>query len=328
MGNYAEAAKYFVAGTNLELNHIKNNFSNLSEVEKLKWWENQSDIFFASPSLLFTNPNLPISFIQQTCTQQLQLKGLVLDDGTRVLENARKNGNSQLRRLIDQWQNNKSILARQYVLPIASRMVQLDSLENQTNEQEKQINMQSEAFRASRENQQIGFSEVRRQLKNDEAAVEFIRFEFYHRQWTDSTFYAALIILPNDTVPHFVTLCEEKQLARLLENKANSPEQFVHQLYRGIIISNEQQPAGKKGDSLYKLVWKPLLPWLEGINKINIAPAGLLNRIAFNALPIDSSHYLIDRYRLRQYNSVRQIAEQKTPAPKFVSPITLYCMEG
>lgn len=314
MGNYTEAARYFIAGTNLALNHIKNNFSNLSEVEKLKWWENQSSIFFASPSLLVTNPNSSISFLQQTCTQQLQLKGFVLNDGTKVLENARKNGNSQLRRLIDQWQDNKAMLAKQYALPIANRINQLDSLESQTNEQEKQINMQSEIFRAGRENQQIGFNEVRRQLKNDDAAVEFIRFEFYQKRWTDSTFYAALIILPNDTVPHFVSLCEEKQLARLLENQSTSPEQFVNQLYRGIIISNERQPDGKKGDSLYNLIWKPLLPWLEGINKISIAPAGLLNRIAFNALPIDSSHYLIDRYQLRQYNSVRQIAEQKSPA--------------
>jgi CHAT domain-containing protein len=53
------------------------------------------------------------------------------------------------------------------------------------------------------------------------------------------------------------------------------------------------------------------MPWLKGIKKISIAPAGLLNRISFNALSVDSSHYLIDTYQLRQYSSVRQIAEKQ-----------------
>jgi CHAT domain-containing protein len=103
-------------------------------------------------------------------------------------------------------------------------------------------------------------------------------------------------------------------LASLLDSKNSSTEQFVTQLYRGIGIKSNKQTDSKKADSLYALIWKPLLPLLKGINKINIAPAGLLNRIAFNALRVDSNTYLIDRYQLRQYNSVRQIVEQKIGA--------------
>lgn len=44
-----------------------------------------------------------------------------------------------------------------------------------------------------------------------------------------------------------------------------------------------------------------------------MAPAGLLNRVAFNALPVDSNTYLIDKYQLRQYSSVRQITEMQPP---------------
>lgn len=44
---------------------------------------------------------------------------------------------------------------------------------------------------------------------------------------------------------------------------------------------------------------------------MDIVPAGLLNRIAFNALPVNSNTYLIDKYHLRQFSSVREIAEIK-----------------
>jgi CHAT domain-containing protein len=311
-GNYDLAATYFISGGNLGFRHFERNMDDLSEVEKLKWWETEKGNFNGLTSLLVTNPHTSVDVRRQVCNVQLQLKGFILNDIAKVLKEAR-NGDPQLQKLLAQWQSNKIILANQYSLPVANRIPMLDSLEKQTNDQEKQINLQSSAFHITRQNKQIGFVEVQQQLKPGEAAVEFIRFQYYHKDLTDSILYAAFLILPGNTVPGFVTLCEEKELAALLENKSNSSEQFVKELYRGVDVTNTQA-EGKKGNRLYNLIWKPLLPWLKGIKRISIAPAGLLNRLAFNALPVDSSTLLIDKYQLRQYSSVRQIAEQKIPA--------------
>ncbi len=328
MGNYDAEANLLISGTTLMLNHIEKNFSTLSEAEKLIWWENKNGYFQLAPSLLLTNSNTSINFLLQTCSQQLQLKGYVLNNEAKVLMEARKKGSPQLKQLLTLWITNKAVLAKQYSLPIAKRITQLDSLEKETNEQEKQINKQSAIFRANKVNQQIGFHEVQKNLKQDEAAVEFIRFEYYHKHWTDSILYAAFIILPKATIPHFLTLCEEKQLAGLLESKSMSSEQFVKQLYRGATITNKLKTDGKKGESLYNLVWKPLLPFLKGIKKVSIAPAGLLNRVAFNALPVDSGHYLIDIYQIRQYNSIRQIAEQRIPLSSSHVPVDVVLFGG
>jgi hypothetical protein len=59
------------------------------------------------------------------------------------------------------------------------------------------------------------------------------------------------------------------------------------------------------------LVFKPLLPFLKGIKKISYSPAGLLYRIAFQALPAGDSQLLIDKYELNQYISTRQLAVEK-----------------
>ncbi len=56
-----------------------------------------------------------------------------------------------------------------------------------------------------------------------EAAIEFIKFNLYNKKFTDSIMYAALILLPGDSIPKFIPLFEEKQLAGLLREKIKAP---------------------------------------------------------------------------------------------------------
>jgi hypothetical protein len=69
---------------------------------------------------LLRDPIASGTFLQQACTQQFKLKGFVLNDGIKVLQEARKKSNPQLKQLLDQWQTNKATLASQYGLPIAN----------------------------------------------------------------------------------------------------------------------------------------------------------------------------------------------------------------
>ncbi|TAL40404.1 MAG: tetratricopeptide repeat protein [Chitinophagaceae bacterium] len=326
MGDYKKAFIYCTESADLAFRHMEKNFTALSEDEKLKWWQSVEGYFQLEPSILFKNSGSPGGMLSQAFDQQLNLKSYILNDKAKVLQWARKNSDPQMQQLLNEWQNNKAILAKQYSLPVDARISQLDSLDKITNEEEKQINQQSAAFRTNQQNLQIDSRQVQQKLKPGEAAIEFIRFYYYHKDWTDSVLYAAFVILPSDSTPHFVPLCEEKQLSGLLDSKSNSSAQYVKQLYRGIGIKGRIQTDGKKGDTLYTLIWKPLLPWLNGIKKVSIAPAGLLNRVAFNALPVDSNTYLIDKYQLRQFSSIRQIAEQKIPVQPSnnTTDITLY----
>jgi CHAT domain-containing protein len=70
----------------------------------------------------------------------------------------------------------------------------------------------------------------------------------------------------------------------------------------------KNKSAAFLGDSLYKLIWQPLEPYLKNIKKISYSPAGKLYSIAFHALPVDSNTVLMDKYQLQQYTSTRQIA--------------------
>ncbi|MBK9465213.1 MAG: CHAT domain-containing protein [Chitinophagaceae bacterium] len=313
MGKYALAEEFIENSNNVDIQFLQNNFSNLSESEKMLWWQDEAFGFEMAPSLLYNNPSASASFIKKTFTRQVQLKGFILKDGTKILEQVRQQGSAKLKELLNEWQTNKTTLARQYSLAPAKRITALDSLEKQTNELEKQLNQQSSLFRSNQQSTQVGFEEIQKALKKEEAAIEFIRFTYFNKSWTDSVFYAAFVVVPGIAAPQFVVLCEEKKLASILDKKNNSSSVFVKQLYRGLIVAESAQVNSKSGDSLFNLVWKPLLPFLKGVKKIHMAPAGLLNRVAFNALPVDSNTYLIDKYQLRQYSSVRQITEMQPP---------------
>jgi tetratricopeptide (TPR) repeat protein len=51
--------------------------------------------------------------------------------------------------------------------------------------------------------QQVKWQEVQAALKPNEAAIEFVSFRFYQKKETDSTLYAALVLLPGTDTPQF-----------------------------------------------------------------------------------------------------------------------------
>ncbi|MBK6825407.1 MAG: hypothetical protein IPG86_00205 [Chitinophagaceae bacterium] len=52
-----------------------------------------------------------------------------------------------------------------------------------------------------------------------------------------------------------------------------------------------------------------------------------MNRVAFNALAIDSNRYLIDEYVLHQLSTVGQITEEKELLQK-IQPMRFFYMAG
>lgn len=130
----------------------------------------------------------------------------------------------------------------------------------------------------SDDNRMVAFSEVQNKLQAKTAALEFVQFNYAAEQllvgnayskssdFSDSVLYAALLLLPNDTTPHFVPLFEERQLQPLLNRPGLSDEDVVKDLY------------GNRPE-LAQLLWAPLEPWLRDVKTVYYSPSGLLHRI-------------------------------------------------
>jgi hypothetical protein len=80
------------------------------------------------------------------------------------------------------------------------------------------------------ENHTVTWKQVQHTLSPHTVAVEFVSYKPASLVSINAVHYAALVILPQDSIPHYVYLFEEKQLAQLLEKTGDNAEAST-QLY-------------------------------------------------------------------------------------------------
>ena len=195
-------------------------------------------------------------------------------------------------------------LAAQYAQPIANRdRAAVADLEAKANDLEKDLTRSVAGYREAI--RQVKWQEVQQKLDVGEAAIEFVHYQFSRQKRTDSTMYAALILLPGAEQPIFVPLFEEKQLEALLKTSGARRSDYVNSLY-----SNAK--TGQK--TLFELVWQPLEKELRGAKTVYFSPSGLLHRIHLAAIPTSETANLGDRFRFVELGSTRQLVVPSSAA--------------
>ena len=160
-----------------------------------------------------------------------------------------------------------------------------------------------------RQRQEADWADVRRQLRRDEAIVEFVAapYSFLCTDDADTLLYAA-VILRRQGDPEIVTLTHERALRRFIEAD-------MHPNGSSYIAS----PSEAHG--LYALLWKPMESALSGVSTVYLVPDGVLHRLSFHALVVDTTEtprYLDDQYRLHFLTSARALLSRNVryrPSP-------------
>lgn len=134
------------------------------------------------------------------------------------------------------------------------------------------------------------WSQVQRELKPDEAAIEFI--------FSDSI-TGALVMLPQGQ-PRYVPLTNSYFLCKQLDElNQYSMKKVVTLLYEKDVLK------------LYDRLWKPLEGELHGITTVYFSPSGYLNQFAFHAFKCDDGSCLSDRYELHQMLSTGNMVRKE-----------------
>lgn len=317
-----KAEPYLQQASKIVLQNMLTTFSVLSESEKNNYLKKNTGVFETINSYLYLNKKASPEIIKSIFNLQLLLKSASLSDTKNMMETLLSSPDTAIRRLFSLWTTNRNILAKQYSLPVEKRRSGLKKIEAQTEAGEKDLNVLSAEFRNQQNTLTNKLPELHKNLESDEAAIEFVRFRFLSKDWTDSIMYAAYILRKSDTVPVFVPLFEEQQLQTLIDSAGTNTTAIVKKFYRGIDIGDNQTTT--YGATLYKLVWYPLEKHLTGIKKVAYSPAGKLYNIAFHALPTDSTSLLMDKYGLQQYTSTREINNRSLAGAKKPGSITLF----
>ncbi len=294
MGNY-QAAMPLLEETNSIINrNIQENFSFISEEEKEKYFDLVANNYQVFLSFLLKVSSISPEYCRQGYDNELLIKGLILTSVKTMQQCILSCGDTalireyekmrMLRRQINSWQQK----------PVAERRADIGNIEKQATELEKDLTVRSQSFGAMQASFLIRWEDVKKQLKANEAAVEFVSFRYYNdRKATDSTLYCALVLKHDDTAPHVVYLCEEAALKKATPAFGASYT-YINEMYR------------KK--KLYDLLWHPLDSLFRNINTIYYAPAGLMNSISMAAITCNDSSLLMDKYNLVRLTSTRSLA--------------------
>lgn len=219
----------------------------------------------------------------------LILKGFLLENARLIIRSLKKT--EGMSDIYERLQGCRRRLAQEYSSPD-----DILKLEAEAEGYEKMLARNLSSFRGSY--QVPRWQEVRDMLCPNEAALEFIQYRYYSPKTTDSIMYVALVLLPSDTCPHFIPLCEKKSLDSLLKQN----------------IPSKKYGDALNGQSLYSLIWQPIEFLLKETKTVHYAPVGVLHSINLDAIKSTSgdSSTLIDRYNLVRLGSTRQLA---TPVP-------------
>ena len=316
-GNYVAAVPLILQAIALEKQFLIDKLNFLSESELLSYVNENESSFLRPLSIVYQNNSDTLKKL--VYNNLLFLNGLSILNGNSLSRQITQTKDSTLIKKWNAYLNNKVQLSKILSMPLTGKKIKTDSLANLCNEQEKDLLRSCAAFRNMKDELNITWRDVRKSLKPQEAAIEFIRFDFWNKKWTDSILYAALLVRPQDTVPVLVNLFEEKELRELLSYYANG----ASLKNRGVIIDRKANSHKDVNSQLYNLVWQPLNKYLQETRTIYFKPDGILNQLAFAALPKGKDSLLADYYQLVQLSSTRQLAIKKEKE-LFPSSIALF----
>lgn len=288
----SESAPLFLELNGIIRSLIERSASYFSEKEMLSYLQTYEEDLAQFHSFCQINPTP--EFICGSFDNTLFYNGYLLENARRIDRFVGK-ADSLTRDTFDRWQGCKRRLASEYAKPITERRY-ITELEAEAEAYEKTLTRNLPVFGETR--QVPHWQDVRDHLHNREAAIEFIHYRYYNPEETDSTIYAALVLLAGDTCPHLIPLCEQQQLNNLLHEK------YPDKRYQYTI----------SGNSLYSLLWKPIEPLLKDISIVYYAPSGALHSVNLDAIMLNlrGDSALIDKYKLVRLGSTRQLVAPVT----------------
>ena len=286
---------------------IKEKFNLMSDKERDLFWSIENGFYERIyPSFCYKYHLQEPSISTFAYDNTLFSKGLLLNTSLQIQNTILQSRDSIL---IGTW-NNLHDLKRQLNILQSKPLAQqgdLSVMEAKADSLDKVLNQKSQLYKQNQSDMQVKWKDVQKNLKLDEAAIEFVSFDYYNKHYTDSTMYCALVLKKNSPYPEMILLFEEKQLDSLFKRSSSN----VNQLYTYRRVSDSIIDIAERrlnyGSKLYNLLWKPLEASLKNIKTVYYAPSGKLNQVAFAAIPVDSTSFLSDKYNLHQLTSTRQV---------------------
>ena len=303
--DFREAHKINEKLCELQTSLIIQNFSFLSERQRILYWNNLQNEFATN-----------YAFAKSTSAYNNTLfsKGLLMQTNIHLRNSIFASDNKEL---IKNYERLDSINAEivKFEKSGNSSTIILQKFENEKDSLDKLITRTSHVYDLLKREFSSTWQNVQQKLDIDDVAIEFIQFNpFFEEFEKDSmrsfhdaiidykkVYYVALVLRPGMEAPAWIPLCEEKDLQTYFDKAkgALNDNQKTNRLYSIF------------GAELYNLIWQPLETELNDVKTVYYSPSGLLHKVSFDAIPVDGSSRLFDRYEMKLVSSTREIKRLK-----------------
>jgi CHAT domain-containing protein/Tfp pilus assembly protein PilF len=318
----AQAAPFFDRAFETLAKQFQYYFTYMSEKERLAYLamvQFQFPLYF---SFCFTYHQQVPELAGKMYDTVLWQKGFVAQSVAALRAKILASGDAEALRLLDELAAKKSELAKLATAPAepdpqkqAARRTQIEQLEKEANDLEKELVKRSGAVAEEKRLARVTWQQVRDALKADEAAVEIVRFPFYDgKKWTGASEYVALIVRPESTQPQLVVLGEAKELEgdplRDYELRTGLSRSRAIRGFNMEKVGSEANAAAPK-TSFYQAFWKPLEPALGSARRVYVSTDGVLNQVALGVAPDSAGQLLMEKYDLRIVSSTKDVLRQR-----------------
>lgn len=299
------ANQFYSKALRVDLQHIKNTYTKLSEAERLLFLKPISKRINRFFQFALANPTDSLN--EQLLDAHLIIKGLALETSTNLQSICSNTENLELSEKCVAWEGlKKQLSSRATDLSLAEQ----DKITDQIVDIERGITVAAKQLRKvyGKTNKNLDFEQLGTLLTSFEtaeskaAAIEFFTVEEVDASEALEIVYYAAITTSDLKTPKFIRLATEEELVDVLQvdiapNTINYIADPLESYY------------------LYQLVWLPMEEFLAAYQQIHLCPTGILGKIAFGPLRASNMRNLrlMDRWSLHYYSSFRDLLIPRKP---------------
>jgi CHAT domain-containing protein len=291
VGNIDSASKFYLLSNNAYKRIFEHTLPFLSENQKKNFIDKNSVYFERfNEFALLNNEKFP-NLLGEVYNTSLYTKKIILNSNRKFKKRLQESADPETQKLYRRWNFLQDRMGSSFASGNS------DTLYNYVKNIEEKLYSKLDLSSIDDLKFDKTYKQIAAKLKQDEAAVEIIRFRKSNgRRWTDTIYYAALIVKSDLTI----------ELALL--SYGNLLESNYYKRYKKFIgLKIEDRES-------YGYYWKGIASKLNGINKVYLSPDGIFNQVNLQTLlNPETGRYLIEETDIQTVGSTKDILYTSAP---------------
>jgi CHAT domain-containing protein len=297
------AMEYFKKYMDMKYAEIENNFSYMTEMEKLQYLEsleqNVKEFVTTITNFLDKRPDL----IQMLLDFRIRTKGILLNNISKIKRGVNKLNDPELNQKFENMKLNRENISKLMSLntdEYPAALSEVAALKKEADQLEKDISL-----KVSTENlidqKKLSWKDIQKQLAPGECAIEILQANLIYQNDSGGVNYTYMVV-KNTGNPVF-----------FYKDRSLKWESNILSKYRTFINSR------KEDADLYLALWSGLDKMLKDIHTVYISPDGIYNQVNLNTIfNAETKKYVIEEKKLHYLVTLADLPSVKTS--KFKEP--------